>query len=187
MCVIIVCKERSDEMSVYISTLTENDYEPSLEMIQDAYQDVDANAYERIQQLRLAPEYHYELEVIAKDEAGEIIGHALCTPIHIKSEQEAYHALMLASLSVKTSYRQMGLGKALVRALEERAQALEYTTMIVVGQQAYFEPLGYELASRHGITHANHALQTQTFVKFLWDTLESPPHGEIAYVSSDFD
>lgn len=162
-------------MSVYISTLTENDYEPSLEMIQDAYQDVDANAYERIQQLRLAPEYHYELEVIAKDEAGDIIGHALCTPIHIKSEQEAYHALMLASLSVKTSYRQMGLGKALVRALEERAQALEYTTMIVVGQQAYFEPLGYELASQHSITHANHALQTQTFVKFYGIRLKVRP------------
>lgn len=176
--------ERSDEMSVYISTLTENDYEPSLEVIREAYND---KAYERVQTLRLAPEYHFELEVIAKDEVGDIIGHALCTPIHIKNEEEVFDALMLASLTVKETYRQMGLGKALVRALEERAQELEYTTMIVVGPQTYFVPLGYELSSQHGITHTNEDFQTQTLVKFLWDALERPPYGKVTYVSSIFD
>lgn len=136
-------------MSIYISTLTENDYEPSLNMIREAFKEMPESDHQEqalVRKLRLEPGYHYELEVIAKDEAGEIIGHALCSPIQIKSHEETFDALALAPVAVKKPYRQKGIGKALIHALEERAQELEYTTIVVLGHPDYYKALGYELA-----------------------------------------
>ncbi|UEX89987.1 GNAT family N-acetyltransferase [Staphylococcus ratti] len=177
-------------MSVYISTLTENDYAPSLEMVQEAFKDVpesDGNEQELVRKLRLEPEYHFELEVIAKNEAGEVIGHALCSPIQIEAENERYEALALAPVSVKKAYQRKGLGKALIQALEERAQELEYTTIVVLGHPDYYAALGYEVAAEHGISTPFEVPDNFVRVKFLWDTLEDTPHGQVIYPSPFFE
>lgn len=177
-------------MSIYISTLTENDYEPSLDMIREAFKEMPESDHQEqalVRKLRLEPGYHYELEVIAKDEAGEIIGHALCSPVQIKSHEETFDALALAPVAVKKPYRQKGIGKALIHALEERAQELEYTTIVVLGHPDYYKALGYELASEHGIRTPFEVPDHYVRVKFLWDTLENPPHGEVIYSAPFFD
>ena len=179
-----------DEMSIYISTLTENDYEPSLDMIREAFEEIpesDHHEQELVRKLRLELEYHFELEVIAKDEAGEIIGHALCSPVQIKSNENTFDALALAPVAVKKVYRQKGIGKALIQALEERAQELEYTTIVVLGHPDYYEALGYEQALEHGITTPFKVPNSYVRVKFLWDTLENPPHGKVIYSAPFFD
>lgn len=60
-------------------------------------------------------------------------------------------ALELASLIVDKPYRNEGLGKALVQAVEERAKSQHYTTIVVGCCPAYFEEIGYEPADKHNI------------------------------------
>lgn len=171
-------------MSIFISTLTEMDYEPSLQMIEHAFEDVPEskqNEAQLVKGLRMAPDYRYELEVIAKTADDEIIGHSMCSEVTIQSEEASYTALALAPLSVEQAYQHMGIGKALVQALEERAYAQEYTTIVVLGHPDYYAQLGYEIAAKHGITVPFEVPEEAVRVKFLWDTLEDPPHGEVQY------
>ena len=82
--------------------------------------------------LRKTLEYNYELEVVAKNDDGEVIGHILLSEIQIVNEETSFTALALAPLSVLPAcIEYMGLGKALVQAAEERAKAQGYTTIIV--------------------------------------------------------
>lgn len=171
-------------MSIFISTLTEMDYEPSLEMIKEAFKDVpesEKNEAQLVKDLRMAPDYRYELEVIAKTADDEIIGHAMCSEVTIQSEDESYIALALAPLSVTQVYQNKGIGKALVQALEERAYAQEYTTIVVVGYPEFYAQMDYEVAAEHQITVPFEAPNEAVRVKFLWDSLEDPPHGEVHY------
>ncbi|QLK85273.1 GNAT family N-acetyltransferase [Staphylococcus sp. 17KM0847] len=171
-------------MSVFISTLTEVDYDPSLEMITRAFEDVTESNHREAQlvkALRMAPDYRYELEVIAKTEDGEVIGHAMCSEVTIHSETETYRALALAPLSVAPPYQNKGIGKALVQALEERAYTQEYTTIVVLGHADYYAQLGYDVAANYNIMSPFDVPRDMFRVKFLWDTLEDHPHGMVRY------
>ncbi|KIX90223.1 acetyltransferase [Staphylococcus microti] len=171
-------------MSIFISTLTEMDYEPSLQMIENTFEDVAASNHNEaalVKGLRMAPDYRYELEVIAKTADDDIIGHAMCSEVTIQSDDDTYIALALAPLSVAKAYQHKGIGKALVQALEERAYAQEYTTIVVLGHPDYYAQLGYEVASKHEITVPFNVPDEAVRVKFLWDSLENPPHGEVQY------
>lgn len=171
-------------MSIFISTLTEMDYEPSLQMIEDAFKDApesDQNEAQLVKDLRMAPDYRYELEVIAKTADDEIIGHAMCSEVTIQSGEHAYVALALAPLSVTQAYQHKGIGTALVQALEERAYAQEYTTVVVIGYPDFYEQMDYEVAADHDITVPFDVPNEAVRVKFLWDSLEDPPHGEVHY------
>ncbi|MCS4487353.1 GNAT family N-acetyltransferase [Staphylococcus americanisciuri] len=176
-------------MSIFISTLTEMDYELSLQMIENAFEETSESEQDEVQhvkRLRMAPDYRYELEVIAKTADDDIIGHAMCSEVKIESEEETYVALVLASLSVLNAYQQKGIGAALVQALEERAYAQEYTTIVVLGHPDFYAQLGYEIAAKHGITVPFNMPDEAVRVKFLWDTLEDLPHGEVHYPKQFF-
>ncbi len=173
-------------MSVFISTPTETDYEPSYEMIAEAFKDVPHSTHrehEWVKRLRMSPNYHFELEVIAKTEDGTLIGHAMCTEVKIQNEYNTYTALALAPLAVVKAYRNKGLGKALVQALEERALSEEYTTILVLGDGAYYEKLGYEVAGNYDIYLPPQMGETELHVKFLWDALADLPNGTVIYPS----
>lgn len=169
-------------MSIYLSTLTENDYETSLTMIQEAYEDSAMSSdymVQLIKRLRYASNYRYELEVIVKTTNGEVIGHAICAEITIHNDEMDYNELVLESVAVAKSYRAKGVGKALVQALEERALSEDYTAIVVFGEGDYFQSLGYEKAIDHDI-HTTFDVSENNFrVKFLWDALENWPHGVI--------
>ncbi|MBI5976036.1 GNAT family N-acetyltransferase [Staphylococcus canis] len=169
-------------MSIFISTLTENDYNTSLEMVEKVFETTSIPAEKMVQcikRLRYAPHYRYELEVIAKTEAGEIIGHALCSEVELKHQDHTYTILAIASLAVAQAYQSKGIGKALVQALEDRALSEEYTAIVVEDYQHYFKHLGYDEAQSHDIEPPSHVDPSRFRVKFLWDTLEDPPHGEV--------
>ena len=74
----------------------------------------------------------------------------MLSEINLKADDQRYKALELASLIVDKPYRNEGLGKALVQAVEERAKSQHYTT-IVVGCCGIFRRNGYEPADKHNI------------------------------------
>lgn len=172
--------QRGVIMRLFLSTLTEMDYIETLNKIESSYDDkgqgVGQKQRELISRLRRALNYNYELEVIAKNEAGDIIGHIMLSEINLKADDQRYKALELASLIVDKPYRNEGLGKALVQAVEERAKSQHYTTIVVGCCPAYFEGLGYEPADKHNI-FSKETNPSALRVKFLWDQLDEYPHG----------
>ena len=67
-------------MQIYLSTLTENDYDTSLDEIKTAFRNVAASNHDEqdlVLKIRESAEYNYELEVVAKTDDGDVIGHAM--------------------------------------------------------------------------------------------------------------
>ncbi|MDG0842252.1 N-acetyltransferase [Staphylococcus equorum] len=171
-------------MQIYLSTLTENDYDTSLETIKSAFEDGVESKHdeqELVVKLRETLEYNYELEVVAKNDDGEVIGHIMLSEIQILNEETSFTALALAPLSVLTAYRNMGLGKALVQAAEERAKAQGYTTIIVFGAPEYYSKLGYEESEQYNIYSPFDLPSKKFMVKFLWEQLTEQPNGTVVY------
>lgn len=172
-------------MQIYISTLTENDYETSLEAIEEAFKDVEMSDHDEqqlVNKIRKSEAYNYELEVVAKNDKGEVIGHALLSEVTIEDEQEQYTALALAPVSVLVEYRNQGLGKALIQAVEERAEAHGYNTIVVLGDPEYYQQSGYMRASDYKIYSPFDVPEAYFMVKFLTD--ENRPSGKVNYPSA---
>jgi len=179
-------KHGGETMQIYLSTLTEVDYEESLNSIEENYDDQPETSWQEkalVKKLRKSDDYNYELEVIAKNEQNKVIGHALLIEVSVTSEEKKYTALTIASLSVKKELRNQGLGRALMQAVEERAKSQDYTTIVVDREQDYFKKLGYQLASEFGL-YSEYGDESQPLlVKFLWDNLIDPPIGKVQYPS----
>lgn len=174
-------------MQIYLSSLTENDYDTSLQAIKAAFEDVvesNHDEQELVVRLRESPEYNYELEVVAKNENGDVVGHIMLSEVKIVSDDTTYTALALAPLSVLPEYRNKGLGKALIQAVEERVKALDYTTIVVLGDPNYYGKFGYEEAKDYDIDSPFDVPSEYFMVKFLWDQLIDRPVGTVVYPES---
>ena len=101
--------------------------------------------------------------------------------VNLIDNEDTFKVLQLSSLIVATPYRNQGIGKALVQAVEERAKAHHYTTIIVDGCPDYFTTLGYASAAQHHIISKND--DKPLYVKFLWDQLSEYPHGKLEPIS----
>lgn len=170
-------------MHIYLSTLTEVDYKQSLEQIESSYENNINKGKEKrelVSRLRQSPHYQYELEVIAKDEQVNVVGHIMLSKVEIVDESESFEALELISLTVSKTVRQEGIGKALVSAVEERAKSEGYITILVLDETGYFKQLGFELASEYDI-FSEKSDADQLYVKFLWDQLSVYPYGKIKH------
>ncbi|MBO1199737.1 N-acetyltransferase [Staphylococcus simiae] len=166
-------------MQIYLSTLTELDYDTSLDNIEESFNETPETSWQarkKVKYLRKSPLYNFELEVIAKNDNNEVVGHVLLIEVEIVSEIQTYYALAVASLSVKPDLRGQGLGSSLMSAVEERAKSQEYSTIIVRNNLEYFSKLGYDNAQDYDIQSEDHE---NILVKFLWDHLDNPPHGVI--------
>jgi predicted N-acetyltransferase YhbS len=169
-------------MQIYLSTLTENDYETSLQAIEAAFKNVEMSNHDEhqlVNKIRKSEAYNYELEVVAKNDAGEVVGHALLSEVTIADEHDQHVALALAPVSVISEYRNQGVGKALIQAVEERAKNHGYGTIIVLGDPEYYQALGYECAYNYKIYAPFDVPKAYFMVKFLTDA--NRPSGNVNY------
>ena len=121
-------------MHIYLSTLTEVDYETSLNSIENNYNLNPESSWQdraRVKNLRKLESYNYELEVIAKNELNEVIGHVVLAEVKLSSKNKKAIALAIGALSVDKSIRNQGLGQALLKAVEERAKEQGYCAIFV--------------------------------------------------------
>lgn len=70
---------------------------------------------------------------------GQVIGSVRQTPVLIG----AMPALMLGPLAVRPAYKGMGVGKALMRMAADAARDAAEQFIFLVGDRAYYMPLGY--------------------------------------------
>ncbi|MFJ8648779.1 GNAT family N-acetyltransferase [Streptomyces sp. NPDC093546] len=87
------------------------------------------------------------LSLVAEDENGTIVGHALCTRGRIGSVRVPN----LSLLGVHPDHRRRGCGTALVHASIAAADALDAPMVVVLGDPEYYGRFGFRPSTDFGI------------------------------------
>ncbi|GAA0687145.1 N-acetyltransferase [Kitasatospora atroaurantiaca] len=98
--------------------------------------------------LRRDPAWLPELSVVAVDERGLVIGHALLTRLQVGAEW----AVALAPVAVAPEWQRKGVGQLLVRAAIAAADEAGERLVVVLGDPGYYGRFGFTPASEHEVT-----------------------------------
>ena len=71
---------------------------------------------------------------------GEVVGSVRLTPVRIGDAP----VLMLGPLAVRPSFKKRGIGRMLLSLAAEAAKTAGETAIFLVGDRAYYMPLGYQ-------------------------------------------
>ncbi|WP_125572016.1 GNAT family N-acetyltransferase [Lacticaseibacillus songhuajiangensis] len=134
-----------------------SEYTQTQELVRRAFAEsahTDGDEYQLIARLRAEPDYLPQFDVVAKDERGTIIGHAMLSQIAIVDGDKHTSALALAPLAVAPSQQGQGVGSALVNYLTAAATRAGYRAISILGDPAYYGRFGYVPASQFDV-HAS--------------------------------
>lgn len=90
-----------------------------------------------------------DLARVARDGQGAIIGTISYTPVLIGLS--AAPALLLGPLAVEPRLSGLGIGRSLIGTTVDLARYLGHARVVLVGEPAYYLPLGFEPAHRYAI------------------------------------
>lgn len=133
-------------MNITVAPENEQDINPVQHVIREAFGSTEEA--DLVSALRNDTGWIPALSLVAKDEKGLVVGHALCTRASIGS----FPSLTLAPVSVLPEYQGTGIGSILIKACIEMAKMMGEKTMTVLGHPEYYPRFGFEQASDHGIT-----------------------------------
>lgn len=137
-----------------IRTIQPTDYPQIDQLIRTAFTHSEYgynNEAELVTAIRATESYHKELELVAVEE-GEVIGHGLLSEAAIHSPQQTLTGLVLAPIEVAVAKQGKGIGRALMKELEERAINYGYPFISILGSPTYYASFGYLPASQFSIT-----------------------------------
>jgi putative acetyltransferase len=103
-------------------------------------------------QLRSGGNYIPELALVAEDN-GKLVGHIILTKAHIVNGSNKFEILYLAPISVVLAYRNKGIGSGLIKESFKLAKEMGYTSVLLVGDPAYYHRFGFKAAVIFGIKH----------------------------------
>jgi len=103
-----------------------------------------------VDRLRRGEGYIPELALVA-EEGGKLVGHIMLTRAHVTNGDDRHESLLLAPISVVLEHRGRGVGSALIRKSFELAAGMGYTSMLLVGDPAYYQRFGFKQAASFGI------------------------------------
>ena len=95
-----------------------------------------------------------ELSLVAYIENGTVVGHIICSNAVVKKANQELPVLNFGPLSVLPEYQHRGVGKALVRAMIDRAKELGYGAILFFGRPEYYPQFGFKEAAVYGIFDA---------------------------------
>lgn len=169
---------------LYIGTIVESEYEFAKNVVKKAFENAehsDGKEHELIGKIRRSLTYNAELEVVAKVESGQILGHAMMSEVIVDSDGEETTILALAPVSVLPDVQNKGIGKALIEALEYRAYENGYLGVVVLGHAEYYRNLGYKKASDYGIYPPFEVPDENFMFKYLWELPSKEVKGTVHY------
>ncbi|MBN2237629.1 MAG: N-acetyltransferase [Bacteroidales bacterium] len=103
-----------------------------------------------VEDLRKTAQFVPELALVASVN-GEVCGHILFTKVQIITESNSSESLALAPMAVLPSMQQHGIGKQLVKIGLNRAKAIGFGSVIVLGHPDYYPKFGFLPASKYSI------------------------------------
>jgi predicted N-acetyltransferase YhbS len=157
-------------LEIFIRKETKEDYDQIREVIKSAFKamkaneenDNEFNEWTLAEKIRKSEYYINDLSLVAVKN-GTVVGHIMFTPLKIKGDVQNYESLDLAPVSVHVDFQNQGIGKLLVQSGIDRAKALGYKSLIVMGHPKYYQAFGFKLASNWKI-----GLDTEFNSKYLF-------------------
>lgn len=101
--------------------------------------------------LREDPDYIPELSLVAEHE-GRILGHIVLSRMRFDDPARPCTLLGLGPVGVVPSMQKQGVGSALIREAIERARAMGFSGIVLLGHPSYYPRFGFQPASRCGIS-----------------------------------
>ncbi|WP_254803014.1 GNAT family N-acetyltransferase [Kitasatospora sp. SUK 42] len=98
--------------------------------------------------LRRDPAWVPGLSMVAVDDAGLVIGHALLSRLRVGDGE----ALALAPVAVAPEWQRQGVGELVVRAALSAAEEAGERLVVVLGDPEYYARFGFAPAGRHEVT-----------------------------------
>lgn len=132
-----------------IRVATGADHEAIARVVGDAFGG--AVEVELVARIRASREYVPALELVALDEAGDVVGHVMFSYSRLEREHADVEVLQLSPLSVAPGRQREGIGAALSRAGLDAADARGEPLVLVLGHPRYYPRFGFERASDHGL------------------------------------
>lgn len=135
---------------------TQDDFDPIYELVKGAFETAKvSNGKEQdyVNYLRNSGNYIPELALVAEEE-GKLIGHIMLTRMDIVGEEGRHESLLLAPISVELAHRNKGVGSALIRESFKRAREMNFTSVLLVGDPAYYQRFGFRRSIEFGIKYA---------------------------------
>ena len=105
-----------------------------------------------VNQLRSGGDCIPELALVA-EEGSKLIGHIMLTKTYITGDNNKYETLLLAPISVALEYRNKGVGTKLIKESFKLAKEMGYTSVVLVGDPAYYHRFGFKATVNYGIRH----------------------------------
>jgi len=103
-----------------------------------------------VEEIRAKKYYLPELELVAVDETGEIIGYAMFSRFHLEGKFEN-ELLLLSPVCVKTSLQRQHISKELLEYGFAKAKELGFWAVLVEGNPRNYHSRGFVTAAEHGI------------------------------------
>jgi len=130
-----------------------------------------------------------ELSTIARDEFDAVVGAIRYWPVRIgPSRSTAGHAaLLLGPVATHPTRQGEGLGALLIMDTLERARALGWTRVILVGDEPYYRRFGFTRQLAHRLKFPNHINLQRLLAKELVDGAMTGISGVVGRWSRDQD
>ena len=140
--------------TIQIRQEEERDYPAVKALIQAAFAAEpysDQKEHLLVERLRRGLTFVPELSLVA-EEAGKIVGHILLSLVAINDGTSEFPALALAPVSVHPEWQRRGIGGQLIEAAHQKARAMGYKAVILLGHADYYPRFGYQQLGDYGIT-----------------------------------
>lgn len=108
----------------------------------------DSTEADLIERLRGTEAWVPELSIVVQQEE-QLVAHVLLSRV---TAGEAENALALGPVAVLPIHQRGGLGTAMVRMAVDRAKALDFDCVVVIGIPGFFENCGFEPAAARGLS-----------------------------------
>ncbi len=133
-----------------------------------------------VERLREDEAFIPELSLVAVVNEA-VVGHILLSKVKITNNEHTVESLALAPVAVLPAYQRQGIGAQLIRAAHQKARALGFSSVVLIGHEDYYPRFGYELAGRHGITFPFDAPDENCMVKELSEGHLAKIAGQVVY------
>ena len=105
-----------------------------------------------VRNIRATNEHRRELSFVAVD-GDVVIGYVMISDAFLDAgAAERHSVLVLSPIGVLPSHQRQGIGRALIDAVRQAADALGEWGVVLQGDPGYYGQFGFEPSANHGIT-----------------------------------
>ena len=138
-----------------------------------------------VAKLREEATHSLSLELVAEGEEG-LCAHVLMSPVCVEgSDYEG--CLALIPISVAPEIAGQGIGRLLLMEAEQMASDVGYGVMLVIGQEEYYAPFGYQKMKDFGLSVPFGGDERDFMVKELQEGALAGVSGHVLYPAAFFE